>query len=174
MGDRDELALRPVQETDLSYFTDAATTAADQDPFNFFGFKRTFTVARAWHEDGLLTPEGGTLLVTLDERVVGDVGWHAQPYGPPGAGHALNIGIRLLPAQRGVGLGTRAQRMLVGYLFATYPVNRVDAGTDVDNVAEQRALEKAGFRRDGVLRGAQWRAGGWHDLVLYSRLRGDP
>ena len=27
--------------------------------------------------------------------------------------------------------------------------------------------------REGVLRGAQWRRGAWHDLVAYSRLRTD-
>jgi len=35
----------------------------------------------------------------------------------------------------------------------------------------KRALEKAGFEREGVLRQAQWRAGHWHDQVLYSTLR---
>jgi RimJ/RimL family protein N-acetyltransferase len=53
-------------------------------------------------------------------------------------------------------------------------VNRIEAQTDVDNVAEQRALEKAGFHREGVARGAQFRAGAYHDLVTYSRLRNDP
>ena len=37
-----------------------------------------------------------------------------------------------------------------------------------------RALEKAGFTREGVLRGAQFRRGEWHDLVSYARLRNDP
>ena len=41
------------------------------------------------------------------------------------------------------------------------------------NVVEQRALEGAGFSREGVLRGAQWRRGEWHDLVSYARLRTD-
>jgi RimJ/RimL family protein N-acetyltransferase len=44
----------------------------------------------------------------------------------------------------------------------------------VSNVAEQRALEKAGFTREGVNRQAQFRAGAYHDLVLYARLRSDP
>jgi len=35
-----------------------------------------------------------------------------------------------------------------------------------------RALEKAGFTREGVLRGAQFRADGrHHDLVMFSRIR---
>jgi RimJ/RimL family protein N-acetyltransferase len=52
-------------------------------------------------------------------------------------------------------------------------VHRVQASTDVLNVAEQRALERAGFQREGVLRGAQWRRGAFHDLVSYARLRTD-
>jgi hypothetical protein len=35
-------------------------------------------------------------------------------------------------------------------------------------------LEKAGYVREGTLRGAQYRAGAYHDLVYYSRLRRDP
>jgi RimJ/RimL family protein N-acetyltransferase len=74
---------------------------------------------------------------------------------------------------RGRGYGSRAQRLLAEHLFATTPSNRVEADTDVENAAEQRALERAGFTREGVVRGAQYRRGRWHDLVLYSLLRSD-
>ena len=43
----------------------------------------------------------------------------------------------------------------------------------MENLAEQRALERAGFTREGGLRHAQFRDGEFRDLVLYSRLRGD-
>jgi RimJ/RimL family protein N-acetyltransferase len=82
-----------------------------------------------------------------------------------------NIGINLIPEGRGQGFGPEAQRGLAERLFATTDANRVEAMTDVENNAEQRALEKAGFVREGVLRGAQFRAGAWHDLVVYSLLR---
>jgi hypothetical protein len=49
----------------------------------------------------------------------------------------------------GRGYGSAAQRLLVRYLFAHTQVNRVDAITDITNVGEQRALEKAGFTRAG-------------------------
>jgi RimJ/RimL family protein N-acetyltransferase len=87
--------------------------------------------------------------------------------------NAFNIGIRILPAHQGQGHGTNAQMALAAYLLATYPVNRIEASTDVTNAAEQRSLEKAGFIREGILRGAQWRDGGWKDMVLFSRLRAD-
>ena len=41
------------------------------------------------------------------------------------------------------------------------------------DLAEQRALEKAGFVQEGRVRGAQWRGGAWHDQLLYAVLRGD-
>ena len=74
----------------------------------------------------------------------------------------------------GPGLRTAAQRLVTGYLFATTTANRVEAGTDVENLAEQRALEKAGFLREGIRRGSLFRDGKWRDMAIYGRLRDDP
>jgi RimJ/RimL family protein N-acetyltransferase len=83
------------------------------------------------------------------------------------------IGIWLLPAARGRGIGRAAQRALAELFFTQTTVNRVEAHTDVANVAEQHALEAAGFAREGLIRGAQWRGGTYHDGYLYAILRGD-
>ena len=121
-----------------------------------------------------LPPGAGSLVVTdVDDALLGTVGWYAVAYGPNQGSTALRIGISLRPHGRGVGHGTRAQRMLAEYLLASFPVHRIEATTDVANVVEQRALVGAGFVREGVLREAQWRGGAWHDLVGYSRLRTD-
>lgn len=108
-----------------------------------------------------------------DDRLLGSVGWRPVTYGPNAGSQALDIGISLHPVARGHGHGARAQRMLAEHLFTTTGVHRVQASTDVENLPEQRALERAGFVREGVLRGAQWRLGAVHDLVAYSRLRSD-
>lgn len=123
----------------------------------------------------LRPPEGGGDLVVTDgeDRPIGTVSWHPVLYGPTPGSVAHDIGISLQPFARGAGHGTRAQRLLAAHLFATTPVHRVQASTDVENTAEQRALERAGFRREGVLRGAQWRGGEYHDLLSYARLRSD-
>jgi RimJ/RimL family protein N-acetyltransferase len=78
-----------------------------------------------------------------------------------------------VPEARGTGVGTEAQRQLVRYLFAHTAVPRIEADTEVGNIAEQRALEKAGFTREGVLRSVVFRDGSWRDLVRYSILRGE-
>jgi RimJ/RimL family protein N-acetyltransferase len=80
--------------------------------------------------------------------------------------------LRMAPAGRGRGCGTEAQRLIVRYLFSHAPqVNRIQAITEDDNIAGQRALEKAGFAREGVMRGCGFRDGRWRDAVLYSVLR---
>jgi RimJ/RimL family protein N-acetyltransferase len=53
------------------------------------------------------------------------------------------------------------------------PANRVEATTEISNVAEQCALEKAGFTREGVLRGSIFRQGRYRDAVIYSVLRAE-
>ena len=121
------------------------------------------------------TPIEQHQLAVIDEAgaLLGSVSWRPARYGPNRGSRAWNIGIELMPEARGKGYGSEAQRLLAAHLFATTDAHRVEAGTDVDNVAEQRALEKAGFKREGVLRGAQSRPDGRHDLAIYSVLRED-
>jgi hypothetical protein len=46
------------------------------------------------------------------------------------------------------GLRHVAQCLLADYLFSTTPANRVEAGTEAEDIAGQRALEKAGSQRE--------------------------
>ncbi|HVF20129.1 MAG TPA: GNAT family protein, partial [Mycobacteriales bacterium] len=170
---RRQVRLRPIRREDLAMLEEWETNLLEDDPFNCFGFRDPRRREREWEEDGLLSTERGHLLVALtDGTAIGDVGYRAVRYSTVGG--AWNIGASLLPEHRGQGYGTAAQAALAEHLFATTLANRVEASTDVENLPEQRSLTKAGFTREGVLRGAQFRAGEFHDLVLYSRLRGDP
>lgn len=83
------------------------------------------------------------------------------------------IGIWLMASARGRGIGGLAQRQLAELFFRHTATNRVEAHTDIENVAEQRALETAGFQREGLTRGAQWRDGAYHDGYLYAITRPD-
>ncbi len=83
------------------------------------------------------------------------------------------IGIYVDEPFRGRGIGTTAQTELVDLFFRHTRVNRVEAHTDVANIAEQKALERAGFTREGCTRGAQWRDGEYRDGYLYAVVRAD-
>ncbi len=167
--------LRDVTPADADLFDELRRRERDGG-FNDFGLAPT-PVDRALLERGPLRDDHrGVLLIErlTDDRVIGTIGWHRVHYGPNPESDAWMFGIHLIPEARGHGYGTEAQRMVADVLFQTTDLNRVEASTDVDNLAEQRSLEKAGFTREGVNRRAQFRGGTYHDLVLYARLRSDP
>ena len=147
--------------------------------FQFDGFTDPRAWRRQWEENGLLGEDASTLGVVLaDGTFAGMVGWRPV-VSMSGKGvvrrwpFCLEVGIALLPEFRGQGYGTAAQAQLVEYLFAHTPVHRIQAVTTRGNLAEERALERAGFRRDGVHREVGFWRGGWRDAVVYSVLRDD-
>src|SRR5439155_12534762 len=134
---------------------------------------------RRWDENGLLGDDASTLAgVPPDSNFAGLVGWRSV-VSMSGSGairrspSSVEIGIALFPEFRGRGFGTAAQAALVRYLFAHTPLHRIQAVTTSGNVAEEKALTKAGFRREGVLREVGLWAGRWTDAVMYSVVRGD-
>jgi RimJ/RimL family protein N-acetyltransferase len=155
------VSLREVEDADAAFMT-VLSASGEFDDYGPRDEELTPGSMRIFH-----------LLVTRSDggAAVGSVQWHAVRYGPNRGSRAWNVGISLMPVERGRGYGSEAQRLLAAHLFETTDAHRVEAATDVENVAEQRALEKAGFVREGVLRGAQFRGGAHHDLVLYSVLR---
>jgi len=167
----DKVRLRRVTEDDAELLELWHSTEYVGE-FNDFGVQLGPVRGRI-QKTGLVSAQSGTLIVELEttRKPIGTVGWREVRYGPNPASVAWNIGINLIPEARGHGYGSEAQHVLADHLFATSRVNRIEAMTDIDNLAEQRALQNAGFAREGVLRGAQYRHGGWHDLVVYSCLR---
>jgi len=170
VGDR--VTLRPVGEDDLPVMEELTWDPAVASEFAQYGWFDPQRWRRGWDENRLLGADGGVLMVVCGDERLGFVNWRRK-VATPAAFH-WEIGIALLPAAQGRGYGTEAHRLLTRYLFAHTTAHRIEAATEVGNVAEQRALEKAGFTREGVLRGTGWRDGAWRDGVLYSLLRTDP
>jgi RimJ/RimL family protein N-acetyltransferase len=140
----------------------------------WFGFREPGKLRRRFDAGEILGENEGILVVVDDAGdLVGEVSWIRMLNGPPPNGYCWNIGVWIAPEGRGRGHGSEAQRLLAAYLFEHRTLERVEAGTEADNVAEQRALERAGFTREGVLRRACFRGGEWRDMVVYSKLRGE-
>jgi len=74
--------------------------------------------------------------------VVGGIGF----FGPPRDAE-VEIGYGIVPSRQGRGYATEALRAMIAMAWADARVSTVVAGTDPGNVASQRVLEKAGFRR---------------------------
>ena len=167
----DPISLGPVTEPDLEMLERLTQDPESTGEFSWFGWFDLQRWRRGWAENRLLGPDGGALLVLRGEQRFGVVIWNRRQATVTGS--FWEIGIAMLPETRGHGYGWRAQRLLAEYLFAHTPAHRIQAATETGNVAEQRALEKAGFSREGVSRGIGWRGGAWRDGVTYSILRTD-
>jgi RimJ/RimL family protein N-acetyltransferase len=165
-----DVQLRPVQVADLAMFERFAVEPG-LIGLDWAGFRDAQEPARQFAENGFLSPAGGRLMVTHEGIATGFVSWASRLSG--GIAPHWEIGIALLPAWRGQGIGWRAQALLCEYLFTHTPAQRIAAATHPENIAEQKALVKAGFRLEGVIRAAEFRAGEWRDGHLYSRLRDD-
>lgn len=163
------MSLRPVLESDLVMFDRFLLDPALNGEFEWHGWQDPRRIRRMWEENGLIDEDGGRLMVVRGDEPMGFVGY--RKFLVMRESFCWNIGIRLLPEARGQGIGTRAQRLLVRYLFLHSTVMRIEADTEAENHAEQRALEKAGFTREGVIRCGAFRAGQWRDGVVYSILR---
>jgi len=83
----------------------------------------------------------------------------------------LEIGYSLVPSERGKGYCTEAVEIMVDYLFLSRESMRIQACTDIRNLASQKVLEKAGFKREGIMRNAFFWRGKWTEDCLYSMVR---
>jgi len=165
------LRLRAVVEADLDLLDEMFADPAAIGEFNWGGFVGAGTWRRRFADNGLLGDDKSVLMVDLDGDALGFVSWSRVPTGS--VAYCVEFGITLWPEARGKGYGTEAQLLLARYLFAHAPINRVQAVTEVDNLAEQRALEKAGFVREAVLKGRWFRDGAWRDEILYRMVRAE-
>jgi RimJ/RimL family protein N-acetyltransferase len=113
------------------------------------------------------------------EFVIADVA-HAEPLGlvslriadqDPGL---AAIGYWLRPEARGRGAATVAVQLVARWAFSELGVQRLELTTAPENVASQRVAERAGFTREGVLRGLQaTKNDGRQDTVIFSLLPSD-
>ncbi|MER6508312.1 GNAT family protein [Nonomuraea sp. NPDC001636] len=165
------IELRAVREDDLAFLTRLIGDPDSSGEYQWYGWQDPHRLRRLWDENGMLGEDGGMLVIASGEDRAGLVSWRRQLTSRVSS--CWEMGLIVAPGFRGKGHGTRAQRLLARYLFDHSPVNRVQATTELGNVAEQRALEKAGFTREGVLRGGGFRAGEWRDGVMYGIVRAD-
>ena len=65
-------------------------------------------------------------------------------------GEEVTIAVSVFPEERGRGIASRAMRLVATWGLRDLGLSRVVAEAAADNVASIRAIEKAGFRREGL------------------------
>ncbi|MGO7211116.1 GNAT family N-acetyltransferase [Rhizobium ruizarguesonis] len=90
-----------------------------------------------------------------------------------GAAQSCMIGYWMGERHAGQGHMFAALQMVIPYIFTGLELHRIEAACIPDNARSIRLLEKAGFQREGYLRGYLKINGQWHDHVMFSRLATD-
>ena len=120
---------------------------------------------------------GTTLVIERDGVFIGDLmlrvedGWGQREVAESARGTQAELGWTLHPDAAGQGYGTEAVRALIGICFSQLGLRRVTASAFADNEASWRLMERAGMRREALMRAESLhRELGWRDSVLYAVL----
>jgi len=81
------------------------------------------------------------------------------------------VGTWLGRAHWGTGANAQCKALIAQLAFGALGLERLGAYTDLDNPRSQTALQKLGFRREGVLRRFHRHGEHVHDVVVYSWLK---
>jgi RimJ/RimL family protein N-acetyltransferase len=158
----DAIALRPLAEEDIP-----ALVAAVQDP----EIPRWTSVPSPYTEDDARAflrraADVSAILDVGSGEFLGTIGWRWVDGN-------VQFGYWVKREARGRGVASRALRLLSRWAFAELGAARVQLLTEPENRASQRVAEKAGFRREAVLRSFIELKGVRKDAYMFSLLRED-
>ncbi|WP_034386637.1 GNAT family N-acetyltransferase [Deinococcus sp. YIM 77859] len=159
-----DLLLRPLTAADIPALCALARDCADE--LRWMG---TPPDQPASYQAALEAPDHMPFVVEVGGEVAG-----STRYGDIRAAHGgLEIGWTWLhPRWHGSGVNRRMKRQLLAHAFEVLGMERVQLKTDLLNTRSQRAIEKLGAVREGVLRRHMRRPDGtMRDTVMYSVTR---
>jgi RimJ/RimL family protein N-acetyltransferase len=126
------------------------------------------TARRGW-KDGSLWAFAVTDAATGEVLGSCGIGWQDRVQS------VAEIGYWVRSQTRGRGIATRAVRLASRWAFDACGVLRLQLRADTENAASLRVAERAGFRREGILRSIRYshRQGRRVDFVIFSLLPGE-
>ncbi|HKG10775.1 MAG TPA: GNAT family protein [Gaiellaceae bacterium] len=119
---------------------------------------------KSW-KDGTSAPFA--VVDAADEQLLGSIGVRFHEEG------AATVGYWIARESRGRGIATEALRLVSRWVLTALGVERLELVTEPANIASQRVAERAGFRREGLLRRYLVVKGERRDCVMFSLLRDD-
>ncbi len=109
---------------------------------------------------------GFTAGIWHEGRLAGVVGYHSIDW----ENRSTEVGYWLGEEYQGQGLVTAACRALVDHAFQELGLNRVSIACATENKKSCAIPERLGFRREGVVRQAEWLYDHFVDHVVYATL----
>ena len=167
----DELILRFPVLDDVDALLPAFADPELREAGNLPAFGRD-ELAASLGELPLLAQSGRLMALAAVEATSGEVVGGGTLHHLDTERQIVELGYFVLPAARRRGFATTIARTLAEHAFSL-GVERVAAYVNVDNVASERVLDRAGFTREGVVRSMPKPDGRRVDKTLFSLLPGD-
>ncbi|WP_341677666.1 GNAT family protein [Niveibacterium sp. SC-1] len=167
MNRNDDILIRPVQLADVESFHGYSQVVAHER--RYWGKTEPRTLAELHDWIGAAVQRGTPFLVAMDgQTLVGDA--HLVVPRLEGHTHLGALGMGLLPAYRGRGLGLSLLTAVVtaGWSFG---LSRIELQAYGSNTLAIALYERFGFRHEGRRRHARFLDGEYDDAVLMSLLR---
>ena len=164
------IRLRPVEEEDL-----ALLVRWRNEPRIWVGFFNKFPLSmggqKAWYADLGRDPARKLFMICtlVNDAPVGTIGLDHVDF-PNQSAEFGNLLIGEIDAL-GKGFAEEATCLLLAYCFQRLNINRVYLKAYADNGEAIRLYERCGFRREGILREAQFEGGRFLDVLVMSLLR---
>jgi ribosomal-protein-alanine N-acetyltransferase len=163
----EQVVLRPLTEADAdgpypAWFNDAEVSRWNSH--HVWPYTRELALD---YIRGLATREDVVLAIDVDGAHVGNVSLQDMSVLNRSADFAIVIGER---SAWGRGVGTEAARLIVDHGFRDLNLNRITAGTFVENEAMLKLAASLGMTREGTRRAALWKHGEFHDVAEFGLL----
>jgi RimJ/RimL family protein N-acetyltransferase len=110
--------------------------------------------------------DGEFMIEKKDGTRIGHIG-----YGKDILHDWIEIGYDIVPSERRKGYAREAIQIMVDYLFLYKDIPRISVCTDARNIAAIGAAERAGFKREGIVRKGGFTKGKFVDACLLGILR---
>ncbi|MBN1875616.1 MAG: GNAT family N-acetyltransferase [Anaerolineae bacterium] len=165
----EKIILRTVRKSDLDILFDLLSDIKNRGDYVPWDLPTQVEQQRQFQENCFWGDSQGTLLICVSNQIAGTISFiHA------GYHDALEIGYAVFDeVNRNKGYATEALALFVKYLFSTKKINRLQISIDPENIPSKRVAEKCGFILEGIMRGAIFHHGTYHNVESYSLLRAD-
>ncbi len=162
---KNNLKIRTIRKEDLEIIF-KWNNPESRGVFQEFTFESFIALEEDYKRNGCISEKFKMLIFEENEKPLGLIYINTLREG------IVRIGMAICEEKsRNQGLGTKISRMVVGHLFQNYPIVRIEADTDVDNLAAQKVLEKCGFQKEGILRKYRFHHGKWRNSAIYSIIK---
>jgi RimJ/RimL family protein N-acetyltransferase len=166
----DEIVLRMRRETDVSAIAEAShdpetRRRLDDEPRTPDRQRESVSRVEEQWRTGAGTPF--VIADAADDKPLGLVNLQFAD------NEVAGLAVSVFPGARGRGIAARALRLVAVWGLRELGLRRVFAEAAADNEASIRAIEKAGFQREGTLRAHCKTHGQRHDCVMFSLISND-